>query len=77
MLCGILLSVSEDPIVEMSITLPANEMKKIRNKNNPAMTLVESVYVGGGGGLATGTRVPLSKSNNVITYCCWLQTLTA
>ena len=66
----------DDPIVEMRITFPANEMKKIRNKNNPAMTLVDSVYVGGGGGLATGTRVPLSKSNNVITYCCWPQTIT-
>ena len=65
-LCGILLRVKEDPIVEIMMTLPVKEMRKIRNRNSPAITLVERVYVGDGGGPATGTRVPFSSKTKVI-----------
>ena len=40
---GILLRVSEDPIVDIKMTLPTNAMKKMRNRKRPAMTLVERV----------------------------------
>ena len=56
----------EDPIVEIMMTLPVKEMRNIRKRNSPAITLVERVYVGFGGGPATGTRVPLSSKTRVI-----------
>ena len=65
-LCGILFNVREDPIVEMMMTLPVKEIRKMRNRNSPAITFVESVYVGEGGGPATGTRVPFSSKTKVI-----------
>ena len=43
------------------MTLPVKEMRNISNRNSPAITLVERVYVGDGGGPATGTRVPFSS----------------
>ena len=53
MLCGILFRVREDPIVEIMMTLPVKEMRKIRKRNSPAITFVERVYVGDIGAPAT------------------------
>ena len=53
-------------MVEIMMTLPVKEMRNIRNRKSPAITLVERVYVGFGGGPATGTRVPFGSKTRVI-----------